>query len=80
MKPEDIEVRAGVEGHFKKFGIINTIDALANGDILKWEKVEMLTYSMVFVKLCIHKENVLYQRKIRRLKQEEANKNQRKKN
>ncbi|KQC33399.1 hypothetical protein AAU57_08790 [Nonlabens sp. YIK11] len=38
-----------------KFGILNILDNLANGDILKWEKVKNLQFSDVFTKLLMDK-------------------------
>lgn len=39
------------------FGIYNTVDRLAKGDILKWDEVFKLPYIKVFTKLRIDKEN-----------------------
>ncbi len=41
---------AGIDD-LNKFGDLNTIDALAGGDILKWQQVLELTYEDVYNKL-----------------------------
>jgi hypothetical protein len=48
--PDAEMTNAGIE-NFNQFGIINTIDALAGGDILKWKKVIKMSYIDVFTKL-----------------------------
>lgn len=46
------------------FKEVNTIDALAGGDILKWEKVVNLEYELVFVKLYKSKLEAEYQERL----------------
>ena len=53
--------QAGAES-LNKFGILNTIDSLANGDILKWGEVESLPYEMVYTKLLLNKEKAAVER------------------
>ncbi|TWP23125.1 hypothetical protein ETU10_08495 [Apibacter muscae] len=48
--PTSEELEAGIN-NFNQFGVINTIDALAGGDILKWEKIVKLSYFDVLNKL-----------------------------
>lgn len=48
--PEPEMINAGIE-NFNQFGIINIIDTLAFGDILKWKEIMELSYTDVFVKL-----------------------------
>ncbi|WP_339875200.1 hypothetical protein [Olleya marilimosa] len=38
-----------------KFGIYNTLDALSDGDILKWDAILELKFSDVFMKLLLNK-------------------------
>lgn len=44
------QTRAGIK-MFDEFGVNNTIDALAGGDILKYNKVLMMDYNTIFLKL-----------------------------
>jgi hypothetical protein len=44
------QMRAGID-MFDQFGVNNTIDALAGGDILKYDEVLMMDYNTVFLKL-----------------------------
>lgn len=39
-----------------KYGIYNTLDSLAKGDILKWKSIYELPYSEVFTKLLMEKD------------------------
>lgn len=48
--PDNKMISAGIN-ELDQFGIINTIDILAGGDILKWRKVENLRYNVIFDKL-----------------------------
>lgn len=50
VPPTSEQIRAGIN-MFDVFGVNNTIDALAGGDILKYEKVLKLNYNTVFLKL-----------------------------
>jgi hypothetical protein len=43
------ETDAGI-GDFEKFGIMNTIDALAQGDVTKWDQVLEQPNSTIFLK------------------------------
>jgi hypothetical protein len=40
---------------------MNTVDALCNGDILKWESILQLPYEKVYVKLLMNKATNKYQ-------------------
>ena len=40
----------------QKFGVLNTIDALAKEDVLRWVEIEKLPYMTVFTKLMMDKE------------------------
>lgn len=42
-------VAAGIH-HLDQFGNLNLIDSLAGGDILKWQEVQKLPYSVIFDK------------------------------
>ena len=44
------QTRAGIS-MFDEFGVNNTIDALAGGDILKYDRVLMMDYNTIFLKL-----------------------------
>jgi hypothetical protein len=47
-------INAGVE-ELSQFGVITTIDTLANGDVLKWQSILDMRYSTVFTKLYLNK-------------------------
>lgn len=64
LEPEGIEKAAGIEV-FQSFGIHATIDSLAAGDILKWEGVLLMPYAVIFEKMKMAKETILYQRRFR---------------
>lgn len=57
-------VLAGIKT-FEKYGVSNTIDSLAGGDILKWEAVCQLEYELVFQKLRMNADQELFKRKLR---------------
>ena len=50
-----------------KFGILNTIDSLSNGDVLRWTEIEKLHYLTVYTKLKMDKENNKIQKEITEL-------------
>jgi len=45
---------AGID-KFSEYGIMNTIDALAGGDLTKYEAIENMAYNLVFVKMARNK-------------------------
>lgn len=48
----DINIEAvNAKQRMSRFGVLNTIDSLANGDILKWEHIQKLPYLTVLSKL-----------------------------
>lgn len=48
----DINIEAvNAKERMSRFGVLNTIDSLANGDILKWEQIQKLPYLTVLSKL-----------------------------
>lgn len=49
-EPDNDLINAGIK-ELDELGEINTIDNLANGDILKWEQIKKLPYYQVFDKL-----------------------------
>jgi hypothetical protein len=53
-KPTNEQQRAGLD-MFDEFGIMNTVNALANGDILKYDEVMKIDYNTVFIKLKMSK-------------------------
>ncbi|MGQ2984866.1 hypothetical protein [Flavobacterium sp.] len=53
---EDIEmIEAQASERMSRFGIVNTIDNLAGGDILKWKAIQELPFMEVFTKLVMDK-------------------------
>jgi hypothetical protein len=56
------QIRAGIK-EFSKFGAFNSIDALAGGDITKWEAVVRLPMSDVVLKLKMNQQQYRYEKK-----------------
>lgn len=50
-----------------KFGILNTINSLANDDVTKWEVIENLNYMVVFTKLKMDKERAQINKEVNEL-------------
>lgn len=59
-KPTSEQRRAGIE-RFNKYGMFNIVDALAKGDVLKWEQVLELDYNTVYLKLLKEKDESIFQ-------------------
>lgn len=55
-----------------KFGILNTIDSLSNGDVLRWTDIEKLPYLTVFTKLKMDKEKLKIQNEISELQKKKV--------
>ncbi len=58
--PTPDQKAAGLE-LFNEFGVMNTIKALAGGDILKYNEVVKLEYNLVFTHLKMNKVSKVYQ-------------------
>jgi sugar/nucleoside kinase (ribokinase family) len=58
-----------------KFGVLNTIDALAKEDILRWSEIEKLPYLTVLNKLIMDKEKHKIQQEIVELQRKQQTKN-----
>lgn len=50
-----VMIEAQANERMAKYGVINTIDSLAGGDITKWAEIEELPYMVVFTKLRMEK-------------------------
>jgi hypothetical protein len=61
-----LERKAGIQA-FEKFKYINTVNALAGGDVTKWADVLNLPYDRVLTKLLLNKTEAEYQRKYNEL-------------
>src|SRR6185436_1381073 len=61
--PTGEEMRAGIE-RFAEFGSMNSIDAIAMGDITKYEAVQMMDYGTWFTKMKMNKVKSEYQKKL----------------
>jgi len=57
-----MEKRAGIQS-FEKFRYINTVNALAGGDITKWELILAMPYERVLTKLLLNKTEAEYQKR-----------------
>ena len=66
--PTPLEKKAGVQA-FEKFKYINTVNALAAGDITKWDEILNTPYERILTKLLLNKTEAEYQRKYSELLQ-----------
>ena len=57
-----LEQKAGIQS-FEKFKYINTINALAGGDVTKWEDILAMPYERVLTKLLLNKTEAEYQKR-----------------
>jgi hypothetical protein len=57
-----LEKKAGIRA-FEKFKYINTVNALAGGDITKWDAVLNMPYERVLTKLLLNKTESEYQKR-----------------
>lgn len=57
-----MEKRAGIQA-FEKFKYINTINALAGGDVTKWHLILAMPYERVLTKLLLNKTEAEYQKR-----------------
>jgi hypothetical protein len=64
--PTVLEKKAGIQA-FEKFKYINTVNALAGGDITKWGDVLNQPYERVLTKLLLNKTEAEYQRRYNEL-------------
>ena len=60
--PTLLEKKAGIQS-FERFSYINTVNALANGDLTKWDDIMNTPYERVLTKLLLNKTEAEYQRK-----------------
>lgn len=75
-KADDDAVRADVE-KLSKYGELQTIDALAGGDVLKYNEVLKLTIGTVINKLAYDKEKAEYQERLMKVKRKNAERDSR---
>lgn len=72
---EDIVmIEAQANERMSKFGILNTIDNLAGGDLTKWKEIEEMPYMVVFTKLMMERTRGDIMRDVRAI-QQRKNKN-----
>jgi hypothetical protein len=57
-----LEKKAGIQA-FEKFKYINTVNALAGGDITKWAEILNMPYERVLTKLLLNKTEAEYQKR-----------------
>ncbi len=69
FNPTPEQRRAGID-KFNQFGANNTIDALAGGDILKYEQILKIDYNTIFVKLYRSKIEHDYEKKYSKIMSE----------
>ncbi|MFD2324036.1 hypothetical protein [Mucilaginibacter galii] len=57
-----MEQRAGIR-EFETFRYINTVNALAGGDVTKWNLILNLPYNRVLTKLLLNKTEAAFQKR-----------------
>jgi len=67
--PKPDEIAAGVD-RFNKFKTFPQFDSLAGGDVLKYEQIEKLPYSICFTKLMLEAERAEYNEALTRIRSE----------
>lgn len=60
-EPDNTEIEAGIE-RFGQFGYFATVDALAGGDITKYDQVGAVDYATVYAKLLLNKAENEYRK------------------
>lgn len=66
VQPTVEQVNAGVD-IYTKFGVMNTIRALADGNILNYDKVLALEYNVVYITLLMNKADNVFQENYRKV-------------
>ena len=74
VEPTNEQKSAGID-MFSKFGVMNTVKALANNDILNYEKVLRIEYNTVFIHLLMNKSEGIYQDNYRKILEQKHIKN-----
>lgn len=59
VKPTPEQIRAGID-MFNEYGVMNTIKALANGNILNYEAVLKMEYSTVYLHLKMNNTDAIF--------------------
>ncbi len=62
LEPTQEQLKAGIK-QLDKYGMMNLIDSLAGGDLLKYESVLMMEYGVAFTKLRMNKDAKLFRRR-----------------
>jgi len=57
-----MEKKAGIQA-FEKFKYVNTINALAGGDITRWDIILNMPYERILTKLLLNKTEAEYQKR-----------------
>lgn len=66
VQPTSEQVRAGLS-MFEEFGIMNTIRALADGNILNYDKILKIDYNTVYLHLKMSKCETMFQRNYQKI-------------
>ena len=61
--PDPDHVEAGIES-LTKFGPINILESLSNGDVTKWESIKGIDLGTIFTKLRLNRDKSEFQRKL----------------
>ena len=65
-EPTREQKMAGID-MFNDYGVMNTIDALAGGDITKYEAIEKIEYNVVFAKMAKNKTQSEFEENYRKV-------------
>lgn len=61
-----VEKRAGIDA-FAPFGYLNTVNSLAEGNLLHWDAILLMPYTKVYTKLLLNKTEAGYNRRYEEL-------------
>ena len=71
-EPTYEQKKAGVD-MFNDFGVMNTIKALAGGDILKYEAVTKIEYNIIFTHMAMNKVQSEFEENYRKVLKQKGN-------
>ncbi len=56
-------IEAGISV-FQKYGPINQLESLSNGDVTKWEQIKAIDLATIFTKLRMNRDRHIFQKKL----------------
>lgn len=68
-KPKSKHIRAGIK-MFDELGVFNTIDMLADGDVLKYAAVQKVEYNTIYLKLLLNHRTAIFRENLNKVLKE----------